>query len=134
MHSFLRKLFGPVSGFLLGCLVFLIIYGLDPLRVTGSAWIFNGVIETDILQHYAGWMFFRDSSWSWPLGLAINMGYPIGANISYTDSIPIVSIFFKLISSLLPEHFLFQAKKSSAETFITQTIFWNKYRITDRIY
>jgi hypothetical protein len=52
-------------------------------------------------------MFFRDSSWSWPLGLAINMGYPIGANISYTDSIPIVSIFFKLISSLLPEHFQF---------------------------
>ena len=107
MHSFLRKLFDPVSGFLLGCLVFLMIYGLDPLRVTGSAWIFNGVIETDILQHYAGWMFFRDSSWNWPLGLAINMGYPIGANISYTDSIPIVSIFFKLISSLLPEHFQF---------------------------
>lgn len=107
LYPFFVKAFLPVSGFLLGCLVFLMIYGVDPLRVTGSAWIFNGVIESDILQHYAGWMFFRDSVWIWPLGLAINMGYPIGANISYTDSIPIVSIFFKLISAWLPEHFQF---------------------------
>jgi hypothetical protein len=87
----------PFFGFLLGILVFLAIYGVEPLRVTGSGWIFQGVIESDILQHYAGWMFFRDSPWTWPLGLALNMGYPYGANISYTDSIPIVSIFFKAI-------------------------------------
>ncbi|WP_152024209.1 DUF6311 domain-containing protein [Flexilinea flocculi] len=97
----------PFFGFLLGILVFLAIYGVEPLRVTGSGWIFQGVIESDILQHYAGWMFFRDSPWTWPLGLALNMGYPYGANISYTDSIPIVSIFFKAISAWLPEHFQF---------------------------
>jgi len=102
-----EKFFLPVSGFVLGIAVFLLIYGIEPLRVTGSAWIFQGVIESDILQHYTGWMFYRDSAWTWPLGLALNMGYPYGANIAYTDSIPIVSIFFKLISAWLPEHFQF---------------------------
>ena len=105
--SRMEGFFYPFSGFILGTFVFLAIYGIEPLRVTGSAWIFEGVIESDILQHYAGWMFFRDSPWTWPLGLALNMGYPYGANISYTDSIPIVSIFFKVISAWLPEHFQF---------------------------
>ncbi len=97
----------PIGGFFLGCLVFLILYGINPLRITGSNWIFNGVIEMDILQHHAGWMFFRDSNWTWPLGVAQNMGYPIGANIAFTDSIPLVSIFFKLFSGFLPEKFQF---------------------------
>ncbi len=105
--AFLNVWFVPAAGFLLGCLTFILLYGLNPLRVTGSAWIFNGVIESDILQHQAGWMFFRDSDWTWPLGLAQNMGYPFGVNIAFTDSIPLVSIFLKLFSGFFPEKFQF---------------------------
>ena len=33
---------------------------LVTLDVTADAWILNGYDETDILQHYAGWVLFRN--------------------------------------------------------------------------
>ena len=92
---------------LIGAAVFLLLYGTDTLRVTNDKWILNGYVEEDIIQHYTGWMAFRDSAWSFPLGLAGNLGYPEGTVISFTDSLPLVSLFFKCISGLLPETFQF---------------------------
>ena len=94
-----------VVSVLIGVTFFLAIYGFKVLDVTYDAWIFNGYIEKDIIQHYSGWMIFRDSPWSFPLGLAQNMAYPIGGIITYTDSIPLVSIFFKVFRSILPSTF-----------------------------
>ncbi|MCI8557218.1 MAG: hypothetical protein HFI19_05545 [Lachnospiraceae bacterium] len=92
---------------LIGAAAFLVIYGTDALHVTFDWWILNGYVEDDIIQHYAGWMAFRASDWSFPLGLAGNLGYPEGVVISFTDSIPLVSIFFKCLSGILPETFQF---------------------------
>ncbi len=92
---------------LLGLAGFLFIFGLEPLRITGDAWILKGYGGDDIVQHYTGWMFFRNSPWSFPLGKALDLGYPLGTNISYTDSLPIVSIFFKLFRNILPKTFQF---------------------------
>jgi len=91
----------------IGAVIFLLIYGFVPLDVTNDHWILNGYVETDIIQHYGGWVNFRNSDWAFPLGLTNLLMYPQGEIISFTDSIPAVSIFFKLISFMLPETFQF---------------------------
>lgn len=91
---------------LLGLFAFLTVFGIEPLRVTGTAWLYR-TDKNDITQHYTGWMFYRNSDWTFPLGIASDLGTPDGVSISYTDSIPIVSFFFKLLSKLLPERFQF---------------------------
>lgn len=91
----------------IGAAAFLLIYGTDALHVTFDGWILNGYVEEDIIQHYAGWMAFRASDWSFPVGLAGSLGYPDGVVISFTDSIPLVSVFFKCLSGILPETFQF---------------------------
>ena len=67
--------------------------------------ILNGYDEWDIQQHYAGWVLFRNSHWAFPLGLADTIAAPDGTVISFTDSIPWVSIFFKALRGVLPSTF-----------------------------
>lgn len=90
---------------IIGVLSFLVIYGTTPLNVTNDKWIMAGYDESDIIQHYSGWTSFRNSGWSFPLGLASDMASPDGTYISYTDSIPWVAILFKLFSGVLPTTF-----------------------------
>ncbi|MCS7001348.1 MAG: DUF6311 domain-containing protein [Dehalococcoidia bacterium] len=71
---------------------------LDP---TATAWMAIG----DRLQHYVGWVAFRDAPWSWPIGHIDRIIHPTGAMIAYTDSIPIVATVFKIVEPLLPEQF-----------------------------
>ena len=106
LRNFLRRYGYVITAGLLGLAAFLTVFGAEPLRVTGTAWLYN-TDRSDITQHYTGWMFFRNSEWSLPLGLASELGTPDGVSISYTDSIPLVSIFFKLLSPLLPNRFQF---------------------------
>lgn len=100
-----QKMLAALLGALAGCLVFLWVYGTAPLNVGWDAWILNGYDETDVQQHYAGWLLFRNSHWTFPLGLADTIAAPDGTIISYTDSIPWVSIFFKLLRGVLPATF-----------------------------
>ena len=43
-------------GALLGLAAFLCLYGTAPLDPANDAWIWYGYDETDIHQHYAGWL------------------------------------------------------------------------------
>ncbi len=99
-----RTLF-VLGGAVIGAAAFILLYGFSPLDVTNDVWLRGGYVERDTIQHYAGWLFYRDSAWSWPLGVANNMGYPSGGYVGFTDSIPIFAVFFKLLSPLLPETF-----------------------------
>ena len=109
--KWIRKIFHlpstsiPIICGVLGAIVFLIIYGNVPLITTFDLWIRDSFVEHDVIGHYAGWLFFRNSPWSFPLGLSTNMGYPAGGIISFTDSIPIIAILFKILSPILPETF-----------------------------
>ena len=90
----------------IGCVIaFLLVYGVTPLDVTNDAWIMAGYDEYDLIQHYAGWVMFRSSEWSFPLGLIKNMAVGTGTMLTFTDSIPIVAILCKGIEGLLPETF-----------------------------
>ena len=95
-------LFGAAA---IGGLIFILIFGIEPLRVTAIGWTEIGYGGRDITQHQAGWMFYRNSPWMFPLCKALNLGYPLGTVISYTDSIPIAALLFKLLSGFLPANF-----------------------------
>lgn len=93
------------GGAFIGLAFFLIIYGIQPVIFTNDSFIINGYIEKDVAQHYAGWMLYRNSPWQFPLGLGQNIAYPYGSVVSFTDSIPLFAIFFKIFNSFLPATF-----------------------------
>lgn len=100
-----NKLPAVLLGALAGILVFLWVYGTAPLHTGWDAWVYAGYDEWDVQQHYAGWLLFRNSHWGFPLGLADTIAAPDGTLISFTDSLPWVSIFLKLLRGILPSTF-----------------------------
>lgn len=91
-----------LGGACIGALVFLCVNTAISLDATNDAWIFAGYIDTDLSQHYAGWLFYRASPWSFPLGRALAMD---NMAVTFTDSVPIAALFFRLLSPLLPATF-----------------------------
>ncbi len=85
-----------------GMLAFLAVYGIGVLDVTYDDWLLTG---GDLSQHYLGWRFFRESDWTFPIGLMDRIVYPNQVSIIFTDSIPILAVFFKLFRGLLPASF-----------------------------
>jgi len=83
--------------FLIGSMVFLLICGVSILNPENIRWISAG----DPTQHYLGWEFFRRSNWQLPPGLNPNFGLSISSSIVYSDSIPLLALFFKAIRSFL---------------------------------
>ncbi|NDE62643.1 MAG: hypothetical protein EB038_10745, partial [Cyclobacteriaceae bacterium] len=86
---------------LLGTCAYFLVIGPKALDPNNIAWLQAG----DPAQHYLGWTFFRYSPWALPLGLNPNYGLDISSSIVYSDSIPLLAIFFKLFSPWLPETF-----------------------------
>jgi hypothetical protein len=73
---------------------------LDPRNV---AWLLAG----DWRQHWLGWLFFREEPWAFPLGRIGSLLYPVGTNVGFTDSNPLVSVLLKPFSPLLPTYVQF---------------------------
>ena len=90
-----------LGGALLGVLVFVLVFGVSTLDVTNDAFCRGGYIEKDIQQHYAGWLFYRQSSAGWPLCIARGINYPDGLSVAYTDSIPLVAALLKPVANLV---------------------------------
>ncbi|HRH23484.1 MAG TPA: DUF6311 domain-containing protein [Candidatus Magasanikbacteria bacterium] len=88
----------------LGAVLFLLLYSelLDTSYIEWTLWIGG-----DPFQHYIGWELFRDSPWSFPIGQVSHLVYPHGVPLTFTDSIPLFSFFFKLFSEWLPFPFQF---------------------------
>jgi hypothetical protein len=87
----------------LGFLWFLSLGGWHTLHPTDTSWILAG----DWRQHWLGWLFFRDEPWTFPIGTVTKLLYPVGSNIGFTDSNPLMSILFKPFSGWLPAEFQF---------------------------
>ena len=86
----------------LGAIFFIHIYGIRVLNPMYTDWLMVG---GDTTQHYLGFEFFRNSEWSFPIGLTEGIIYPYKESIMFSDSIPLFAIFFKTISFLLPDNF-----------------------------
>lgn len=83
--------------------VFHLIYGLNILAPTNINWLMT--VHGDWGGYYLGWAFFREESWSFPLGYMNTYGYPIDHNVAMTDGIPLLSLLAKPFSLLLPTSF-----------------------------
>ena len=95
----------PLTGALLGALVFLALYGVRVLNPANVDWILNNP-SPDPSQHYLGWEFFRRSAVRLPyLGANYSAIYPYRTSILFTDSIPLLALLAKLFSPLLPDRF-----------------------------
>lgn len=87
---------------ILGIAAFFLICGSRILNPQNIAWLANG----DPAQHYLGWVFFRNSEWTFPIiGLNPNFGLEISSSIVFSDSNPLFAILFKLLSPILPKTF-----------------------------
>ena len=93
-----------IIGSTIGAVIFILIFGINVLDFTYTDWLLPQTIS-DLPQHYLGWVFYRDSSWHFPLGLIDNILYPDYTSTIYTDSIPLFAFIFKMLSNILPEHF-----------------------------
>ena len=100
--SWLIKNMVWLSGAAVGAAAFLCIYGVRVLDVTYTDWLLGG---GDLTQHYLGWCFFRDSAWTFPVGLMDRMSWPYEVSVIFTDSVPLLAVFFKLFRGILPEQF-----------------------------
>ncbi len=84
-------------------IVFHVCYGLQVLLPTNVSWLLTAMHDWG--THYLGWYFYRGEAWRFPLGDVSAYFHPIGTNVGFTDSIPLLALFFKLFAPLLPEDF-----------------------------
>lgn len=86
----------------IGVVFFLYIFGYQPLNVYSHEWLGGG----DALQNYLGWQLFRQAPWSFPvIGMSPGYGMDVGSAIVFSDSNPLLAVFFKALSPMLPETF-----------------------------
>lgn len=89
--------------FVLGLAFTQLIIGLDKLNPSFTSWLL--VQGSDYSYHYLAWEYFRDTPWHWPLGRLEGFAYPMYNSIMYTDSIPVMALFFKCFRSFLSNDF-----------------------------
>ncbi|MDO5138177.1 MAG: DUF6311 domain-containing protein [Oscillospiraceae bacterium] len=100
-----NRLFLFLCGAFIGAVAFFVIFSPSALDPTNLEYVRGGYVERDIIQHYAGWRFYRSSPVTFPLGIAEGMNAPEGASVVYSDSIPIFALIFKALDPLLPADF-----------------------------
>lgn len=91
---------------------FISIYGVKVLDFQNVDWLYghyevkeNCFYGKDLTQHYMGWLCYRQSDWTFPIGNMNLFSYPYQTSVIYTDSIPLFALFFKILSPVLPEKF-----------------------------
>ena len=81
-----------LCGCVLGAVIFFVIYGTSIVNPQNDKWLLRQ--NSDMTQHYLGWVFFRRSEWKFPLGLMDGLSYNHLVSCMFTDSIPLLAIFF----------------------------------------
>lgn len=84
-----------------GVLAMALVMGGKVIAPSNIAWLQEG----DSAQHYLGWVFYRASEWTLPLGLNPAFGMKLSSSIVFSDSIPLLAIPFKLFADYLPQDF-----------------------------
>jgi len=97
--SFGKIDWGIIISLLLGAGAFFLLYS-ELLNVNFVDSIVN--MGYDPYQSYIGWELFRSSSWTFPIGKIVNLSYPVGVPVTFTDSIPLFAFIFKLFRAWLP--------------------------------
>ena len=97
------NILSPNVGFFIGLILFVMVYGIKILNPFYVDWLLG---LGDLSQHYLGWEFFRHDEWRFPyIGMTNRAAYPLETSVIFTDSIPIMAVFFKIFNSILPQNF-----------------------------
>lgn len=83
--------------------IYQLCYGVITLRPSNINWLMSA--HEDWGTHYLGWAYYKSEPWHFPLGKITGYNFPVGTNVGFTDSIPLMAIFFKLFAPLLPGDF-----------------------------
>lgn len=102
MKSLKKEVLNPYIGFIMGIIIFILIYGIRIINPFYVDWLMG---RGDLSQHYLGWEFYRRDIWHFPIGLTEKLAYPIKTSVIFTDSIPLLAVIFKLFRKILPEYF-----------------------------
>lgn len=94
-----------IIGAILGAIVFIVIFGASMISPANTDWIF--AYTGDATQHHLGWVFFRNSPWTFPIGLTQGLTCDGSVSCMYSDSIPLFGVIFKILSPILPHNFQF---------------------------
>jgi hypothetical protein len=97
----MRKLVINAVPLMIGVMAFFVIVGPRALAPTNIAWLGSG----DPAAHYLGWLFFRHSAWTFPIGMNPAYGLELSSAIIFSDSNPLLAFVFKLLDPLLSEPF-----------------------------
>ena len=88
--------------FLIGFFCTVLFLGFENISFTNIDWIFHG---KDMSTHFTGWSYFVNDEWRFPLGANPMYGLENSSSIVYSDSIPILALFFKIFKDFLPNSF-----------------------------
>ena len=92
-----------LTSFIVVTVLYHICYGLQTIVPTNISWLMTAMHDWG--THYLGFYFFKTEAWHFPLGEVQHYYAPVGTNVGFTDSIPLLAIFFKLFARVLPEDF-----------------------------
>jgi hypothetical protein len=84
-------------------IIYHVCYNLTSLHPSNIDWLMTA--RHDWGTHYLGWAFYKNEPWHFPLGKVTGYNYPVGTNVGFTDSIPLMAIFFKIFSGWLTDDF-----------------------------
>jgi hypothetical protein len=87
--------------FLLGVSAFWAVTGGRVLAPRNIAWI----TDIDAITYYLGWLFYRSSPWTFPLGMNPRYGDELSSSIMFLDNVPLLSLLFKALNPWLSEPF-----------------------------
>ena len=80
-------------------------FSFVPLNPNNNLWLQD---KGDWNQCYLGWYVFKHAAWNYPYGMLKNILYPHAMSFGYTDSIPLLAVFFKLFRNVLSDTFQYQ--------------------------
>src|SRR5262245_44229876 len=86
---------------IVGTIIFFTVVGPRVLQPTNISWL----SVSDRATHYLGWDFFRNSPWTFPIGLNPRYGLELSSTIVFSDSVPLLAFLFKPFTVILPEPF-----------------------------
>ncbi len=87
---------------LMGFLVFMQISYGKVLNIKNVNWLLG---TGDSIQHYLGWIAYRQSGSVFPLAMTDRLFYPHYFAIMYTDSLPLLAVIFKIIGNFIKGDF-----------------------------
>lgn len=100
-HKLPGRNFIDIQCAILGCIFYLLLFGIKILDPTFISWL----LFNDSATHFLGAHFFRSEPWFFPLGAIKSYIYPLGTSIVFTDSLPLLAFPLKLFSAILPYPF-----------------------------